>query len=103
MTAEKIGPVAMIDDNGHLTVDADERPEDGRLTLRFHSGTTQAVAFLFRALRASKDLRVISMVPIRGGNTEVIVDLNTADRAVSFLIQLRMVFATAEERAPAAR
>ena len=74
MTAEKTRPVAMIDDNGHLTVDADERPEDGRLTLRFHSGTTQAVAFLFRALRASKELRVISMVPIRGGRSEVVFE-----------------------------
>ena len=103
MTAEKIRPVATIDENGHLTVDADNRPEDGRLTLRFHKGTTRAVAFLFRALRASKGLRVISTVPIRGGNTEVVLDLNTADRAVSFLIQLRLAFAPAEEQAVAAR
>ena len=103
MTADNTRPVAMIDDNGHLTVDADERPEDGRLTLRFHQGTTQAVAFLFRALRASKELRVISMLPIRGGHTEVVLDLDTADRAVSFLIQLSLVFAKAEERALAAR
>ena len=103
MTAELAGPVAVIDEGGHLTVDTEERPEDGRLTLRFHPRTMQAVAFLFRALRASRELRVISMVPIRGDNTEVVLDLNTPDRAVSFLIQLRLVFATAEERAVAAR
>ena len=103
MTAEKAGPVAVIDEGGHLIVDAEERPEDGQLTLRFHSGTILAVAFLFRALRASRGLRVISMVPIRGDNTEVVLDLNTPDRAVSFLAQLRLAFATAEERAVAVR
>ncbi len=98
MTAEKLGPIAAIDGNGHLTVDRYERPEDGRLTLRFHPDTARAVAFLFRALRASSELRVISMLPIRGDNVEAVLDLNTPDRAVSFLIQLRLVFDSAEER-----
>ena len=98
MRVEKPGPMAVIDGKGHLTVDADESPEDGRMTLRVHPDTIYAVAFLFRALRASSDLRVISMLPIRGDNVEVVLDLNTPDRAVSFLIQLSLVFATAEER-----
>lgn len=96
------GPIASIDHNGHLTVDPYKRPEDGRLTLRFHPDTTQAVAFLFRALRASSELRVISMLPIRGDWVEVVLDLNTPDRAVSFLIQLSLVFDAAEERRAAA-
>ena len=98
MAMEKVGPVAKIDNNGHLTVDPYERPEDGRLTLRFHLGTAQAVAFLFRALRASSQLRVISMLPTRGDSVEAVLDLNTPDRAVSFLIQLSLVFDAAEER-----
>ncbi len=96
MTVEKLGPIAVIDGNGHLIVNAYDRPEDGRLTLRFHPSTTQAVAFLFRALRAASELRVISMLPIRGDKVEAVLDLNTPDRAVSFLIQLRSAFATAE-------
>ena len=63
MAVGKLGPIAVIDGNGHLTVDPYKRPEDSRLTLRFHPDTTQAVAFLFRALRASSALRVISRLP----------------------------------------
>ncbi len=99
MRVEKLGPVAVINGSGHLTVDPYERPEDGRLTVRFHLDTTQAVAFLLRALRASNQLKVISMLPIHGDSVEAVFDLNTPDRAVSFLIQLRLVFDTAEEEA----
>ncbi len=102
MTVEKLGPVAVINGKGHLTVDAYERPRDGRLTLQFHPGMTQAAAFLFRALRASSQLRVISMLPTRGDNVEAVLDLNTPDRAVSFLIQLGLVFDAAENRRAAA-
>lgn len=102
MTVEKLGPIAVIDGNGHLTVDPYKRPESGRVTLRFHPNTTQAVAFLFKALRASSDLSVISRLPIGGDSVEVVLDLNTADRAVSFLIRLSLVFDAAEERQAAA-
>ncbi len=102
MTVEKLGPIAVVDGNGHLTVEPYERPEDGRLTLRFHPDTTQAVALLFRALKASSELRVISMLPIRGDNVEVVLDLNTPDRAVSCLIQFGLVFDAAENRRAAA-
>ena len=96
------GPVAAINGNGHLTVDPYEYPQDGRLTLLFHLDTTQAVAFLFRALRASDQFRVISMLPIPESRVEAVLDLKTPDRAVSFLIQLKMVFAAVEERDAAA-
>ncbi len=102
MTVEKLGPIAVIDGDGRLTVDPHKRPEDGRLTLRVHPDTTDAVAFLFRALRASRELRVVSRLPICGGNVEVVLDLNTPDRAVSFLIQLGLVFDAAENRRAAA-
>ncbi len=96
MTVEKLGPIAVIDGDGRLTVDPHKHPEDGRLTLRVHPDTTHAVAFLFRALRASRELRVISMLPICGGNVEVVLDLNTPDRALNFLTQLRLVFDAAK-------
>ena len=102
MTERKHRPIAQIDGNGHLTVNAYERPEDGVVTLRFHLDTTQAVAFMFRALRASSGLRVISMLPIRGDSVEAVLDLNTPDRAMSFLVQLGMVFDIAEKRRTAA-
>ncbi len=98
MTVEKLGPGAVIDGDGRLTVDPHERPEDGRLTLWVHPDTTHAVAFLLRALRASSELRVISVLPICGGNVEVVLDLNTPDRALNFLMQLRLVFDAAKER-----
>ena len=98
MTVGKHGPMAVIDGNGHLTIDPYEPPEDGQLTLRIHPDTTQAVAFLFRALKASSELRVICMLPIRGDNIEVVLDLATPDRAVGFLIQLSLVFGAAEKR-----
>ena len=102
MTAETSGPVAMIDKNGNLTVDAKEPLQDGRLTLLSQQGTTQAVTFLFRALRASSGLRIVSMVPIRVDETEVVLDLGTPNGAARFLSQLRQVFVTAEERVAAA-
>ena len=80
------GPVASVDRNGHLTVNPYRHPEDGVLTLVFHLDTTQAVAFLFRALRASDRLKVISMLPIQGDRVEAVLDLTTPDCAVSFLI-----------------
>ena len=95
-------PVASIDRTGHLTVSPYRHPEDGLLTLVFHLETTQAVAFLFRALRASDRLKVISMLPIQGDRVEALLDLTTPDRAVSFLIQLKMVFSAVEERETAA-
>ena len=98
MTVEKLGPIAVIGGDGHLTVDPRKRPEDGRLTLRLHPDTTDAVAFLFRALRGSSELRVISMLPICGGNVEVVLDLNAPDQALNFLTQLRLVFDSAKER-----
>ena len=56
MTERKHRPIAQIDGNGHLAVNAYERPKDGVVTIRFHLDTTQAVAFMFRALRASSGL-----------------------------------------------
>ena len=95
MTTEKSGPIASIDGNGHLTVDAEPRAKDRRVTVRFHQGTTEVVAFLFRTLRASKRLEVISMVQLRGDSTEVILDLRTPARVAKFLKQLDIAFAPA--------
>ena len=98
MIAGHHGPVAVIDHRGHLTVDGNQHLENGQLTLRFHRGTSQAVEFLSQALRASSQLRVVSMTPIHGDNTEVVLDLTTPDRAANLLNQLELAFATPEER-----
>ena len=98
MIAEQSGPIAVIDDGGHLTVDAKEHLENGQLTLRFHRETSQAVEFLSQALRNSSELRIVSMAPIHGDNTEVVLDLTTPDRAADLLKQLELAFATPEER-----
>ena len=97
MTIEKSGPIASIDEDGHLSVESEPRAKDRRVTFRFHHGRTEAVAFLFRTLRASRRLRVISMVQLRGANTEVILDLGTPARVSRFLSQLNLAFAPVEE------
>ena len=102
LTAEKSGPIASIDEEGLLTVDAEQRPEDSQVTIRFHQGTTEAVAFLFRTFRASRRLRVISMVQLRGDNTEVTLDLGTPARVSRFLKTLDRAFVPAEEMVDAA-
>lgn len=98
MIAKHSGPVAVIDDRGNLTVDAKEHLENGQLTLRFHRETSQAVEFLSQALRASSELRIVSMAPIHDDNTEVVLDLTTPDRAADLLNQLELALATPEER-----
>ena len=57
MTEREHRPIAQIDGNGHLIVNPYRHPEDGLLTLVFHLDTTQAVAFLFRALGPRTDSR----------------------------------------------
>ncbi len=96
--AEQSGPIAVIDDGGHLTVDAKEHLENGQLTLRFHRETSQAVEFLSQAIRNSSELRIVSMAPIHGDNTEVVLDLTTPDRAANLLNQLELAFASREVR-----
>ena len=98
MIAEHSGPVVVIDDDGHLTVDANQHLKNGQLILRFHRETSQAVDFLSQALRASSDLRIVSMAPIHGDNTEVVLELTTPDRAADLLNQLKLAFATPEDR-----
>ncbi len=98
MIAEHSGPVAVIDHGGHLTVDATRHFENGQLTLRFHRETSQAVEFLSQALRASSHLTVVSLTPIYGDNTEVVLDVTTPDRAANLLNQLELAFSTPEER-----
>ena len=99
MSTEKLGPIAVVDGDGHLTAYPHQRFEDGRLTLRVHVNSAVTLAFLFRSLKASSELKVISMLPIRGDEVEVVIDLNTSERALSFLIQLDMAFSLAERRA----
>ena len=97
MTTEKSGPIASIDESGHLSVEAEPLAKDRRITIRFHQGTTEAVAFLFRTLRASRRLRVISMVQLRGDNTEVILDFGTPARVSRFLDHMNVTFTPAED------
>ena len=95
MTTEKSGPIASIDENGSLSVDAEPRAKDRQVTVRFHQGTTEVVAFLFRTLRSSRRLKVISMVQLRGDSTELVLDLSTPARVAKFLKQLDIAFAPA--------
>ena len=99
MSNGKRRPVAVVDGDGHLTIHPHQRPQDGQLTLRVHVDAAESVAFLLSALRASSELRVILMLPITRDEVEVIVDLNTSERAVSFLIQLGLLFSIAEKGA----
>ena len=98
MSTEKLGPIAAVDADGHLTIYPHQRPEDGHLTLRVHVDSAVTLGFVFKSLKASSELRVISMLPIRRDEVEVVIDLNTSERALSFLIQLDMAFSLAERR-----
>ncbi len=75
----------------HPAVETEGPTEDGRITLRLHSSMTQPVLFLFRALRASRGLRIISVAPSLGGRVEMLIDLATIDKATAFLAQLGTV------------
>ena len=104
MTDETSGrPIAVIGSTGCVTVATGETPTDGRVTLRIHGGTAQAVAFLSRALTAANELKVVSVAPIAGDSTDVVLNLRTTEQATSFLDQLKVVFETAEGRVVAAR
>ena len=98
MSKEKPGPIAVVDADGHLTAYPHQRSEDGQLTLQVHADSVVTLGFVFRSLKASSELRVISMLPIRRDEVEVVIDLNTSERALSFLIQLDMAFSLAERR-----
>ncbi len=98
MSTEKLGPIAVVDADGHLTLYPHQRSEDGQLTLRVHVDSAITLGFVFSSLKASSELRVISMLPIRRDEVEVVIDLNTSERALSFLIQLDMAFSLAERR-----
>ncbi len=86
-------------------VETEGPTQDGRITLRLHGSMTQPVLFLFRALRASRGLRIISVAPSLGGRIEMIIDLATIDQATAFLAQLGTVLSAidhdhAEAREP---
>ena len=97
MSTEKLGPIAVVDADGHLIAYPHQRTEDGQLTLRVHVDSAVTLAFVFRSLKASSELRVISMLPIRRDEVEAVIDFNTSERAFSFLIQLDMAFSLAEK------
>ncbi len=101
MSTEKLGSAAVVDANGHLTSYPHQQSQDGQLTLQVHVDSAVTLGFVFRSLKASSELRVISMLPIRSDEIEVVIDLNTSERALSFLIQLDMAFSLAERRAAA--
>ncbi len=92
MTAETSGAIVVIGSSGRLDIDGNVAPEDGLFTLRLHGGTARAVEFCIRALMTSGELKVVSMVPIPGDSTEVVLDLTTPEHAASFLDQLKMEF-----------
>ena len=72
-------------------VETEGPTQDGRITLRLHGSMTQSMLFLFRALKESRGLRIISVAPGLGGRVEMLVDLATFDRATAFLAQLGTV------------
>ncbi len=72
-------------------VETEGPTQDGRITLRLHGSMAQPVLFLFRALKASRGLRIVSVAPGLGGRVEMLVDLATTDRATAFLAQLDTV------------
>ena len=75
----------------HPVVETEGPTQDGRITLRLHSSMTQSILFLFRALKASRGLRIISVAPGLGGSVEMLIDLATIDKATAFLAQLGTV------------
>ena len=101
MSTEMLGPIAVVDADGHLTVYPHQQPAGGHLTLRVHADSAVTLAFLFRSLKASSELRVILMLPTRRDEVEVVIDLNTSERAFSFLTQLDAAFSVAERRVAA--
>ncbi len=74
-------------------VETEGPTQDGRITLRLHSSMTQSMLFLFRALKASRSLRIISVAPGLGGRVEMLIELATIDKATAFLAQLDTVLA----------
>ena len=72
-------------------VETEGPTQEGRITLRLHSSMTQSILFLFRALKESRGLRIISVAPSLGGRVEMLVDLATIDKATAFLAQLDTV------------
>ena len=98
MSTEKLGSAAVVDANGHLTAYPHQRSQDGQLTLQVHVDSAVTLGFVFRSLKASSQLKVISMLPIQRDEVEVVIDLSTSERAFSFLIQLDMAFSLAEGR-----
>ncbi len=83
-------------------VETEGPTQDGRITLRLHSSMTQSMLFLLQALKASRGLRIISVAPSLGDKVEILVDLQTVDRATAFLAQLDTVLAAIDHDLPEA-
>ena len=77
-------------------VEAEGPTADGRLTLRVHTSMTTSILFLFRALKASRHLSVLSVTPGRQDRVEMLLTLDTKDLALEFIRQLSVVLAAAD-------
>ena len=86
-------------------VEAQGPTADGRIALCVHSSMTKSMLFLCQALKASRHLSVLSVTPGRRDRVEMLLALDTRDRALEFMRQLGVVLAAAHyelDQAPAA-
>ena len=77
-------------------VEADGPTADGRIALRIHTSMTKSMLFLFQALKASRNLSILSVTPGRRDRVEMLLSLHTRDLALEFIKQLHVVLDAAD-------